>query len=129
MNSKLNYKAKHSIDGSTIATELTLISFEEDSVSFVYCPALDLTGYGNTEDEAKKSFSQTLKMYFDDTTNKNTLFADLERHGWIIEKQKKLKSPDFDFLFRRNKQFKSIVNKRDFSKYNEKIQFPDCVYV
>ena len=110
MNNKLNYKAKHTSEGSTISTELTLISFEEGDVSFVYCPALDLTGYGNDEDEAKKSFSQTLKMYFDDTTNKNTLFQDLEKHGWIIEKQKKLKSPDFDFLFRRNKQFKSIVN-------------------
>ena len=35
---------------------------------------------------------------------------------------------DFDFLFKHNKQFKSIVNKRDFSKYKEKIQIPESVY-
>ena len=129
MNNKLNYNAMDSNKGSTISTELTLISFEENNVFFVYSPALDLTGYGCNEDEAKKSFAQTLKMYFDYTTSKNTLFEDLEKHGWIIEKKKKLKSPDFHSLFKRNKQFKRIVNKRNFSKFKEKIQFPDCVYV
>ena len=129
MNSKLKYRAKHTSEGSIISTELMLISFVENNVTFIYCPALDLTGYGNCDEEAKKAFSQTLKIYFDYTKNKKTLFEDLQKHGWIIEKQKKLKSPDFDLLFKRNKQFKSIVNKRDFSKYNEKIQFPEYVYV
>ena len=128
MNDKLNFKAKLSNKDSTIITELALISFEDENVFFVYCPALDITGYGYDTNEAKKSFAQSLKMYFEYTTNKKTLSKDLESHGWIVKNKRKLKSPDFDFLFKHNEQFKRIVNERNFSKYNEQVQFPECVY-
>jgi len=128
MDENINYNAAFTNQHAVITTDLSLVSFVEDNVFFVYCPALDLTGYGHNEDEAQKSFSQTLKMYFEDTTDKNTLFQDLERHGWEIKKQNKLKSPDFDFLFKNNRQLKSIVNNRDFTKYNKQIQFPECVH-
>ena len=95
MDENINYNAAFTNQHAVITTDLSLVSFVEDNVFFVYCPALDLTGYGHNEDEAQKSFSQTLKMYFEDTTDKNTLFQDLERHGWEIKKQNKLKSPDF----------------------------------
>jgi len=128
MRENIYYNAAFANKRSVIKTELSLISFVEDNVFFVYCPALDLTGYGNNEDEAQQSFSQTLKMYFEDTIDKNTLIKDLERHGWVVNKHNKLKSPDFDYLFKNNRQFKSIVNNRDFIKYNKQIQFPECVY-
>ena len=128
MNDKLNFKAEFSNKSSTIKTELILISFEEDNVFFVYCPALDLTGYGHNKTEAKKSFSQTLKMYFDYTSDKKTLSKDLELHGWSVKNNNNLKAPDFDYLFKNNKHLKSIVNSRDFSKYKKQVQIPDCVY-
>ena len=128
MNNKLNFKAELSGKKSTIKTELTLITFEDNNVHFVYCPALDITGYGYDTSQAKESFTQTLKMYFEYTTNKNTLIRDLESHGWTVKNKRKLKAPDFDFLLRKNKEFKRIVTKRDFTKYDEQIQFPDCVY-
>ena len=128
MSNRLNFKGKITNSSSIIHTELPLISFVEDDVHFVYCPALDLTGYSSNETEAKKSFAQTLKIYFDYTTNKKTLQKDLECHGWKFRSNKKLKAPDFDFMFKNNKEFKEIVNKRNFSKYNEQIQIPDCVY-
>ena len=127
MTDRLNFKAEFSNKNSTVKTELALISFEEDNMFFIYCPALDLTGYGNDENAAKDSFSQTLKMYLDYTTNKKTLSKDLELHGWIVKGNKKPKAPDFDFLFRNNEQFKSIVNNKDFSKYKEQIYLPECV--
>ena len=128
MNSRLNFQAEISSRNSTINAELTLISFEEDNVFFVYCPALDLTGYGNNENDARDSFSQTLRMYINYTTNKKTLLKDLELHGWCVKNRRRLKSPNFDFLLKHNKQFKSIVNKRDFSKYKQEIQLPESVY-
>ena len=129
MDNRLKFKGKMTNSSSIIHTELPLISFVEDDVHFVYCPALDLTGYGENEIEARNSFTQTLKIYFDYTTNKKTLTKDLERHGWKVRSNnKKLKAPDFDFLFKKNKQFKEIVNNRNFSKYNEQIQIPECVY-
>ena len=127
MSDRFNFKAELSNKSSKVETELALISFQEDDVFFVYCPALDLTGYGYNENEAKESFSQTLKMYLEYTTNENTLSKDLELHGWE-KSNRKFKSLDFDFLFRHNEQLKNIVNNRDFSKYKEQIQFPECVY-
>ena len=128
MNNRLNFKAELSNEGSKIETELALISFQEDDVYFVYCPALDLTGYGDSEEEAKNSFAQTLKIYLDYTISNQTLLRDLEKHGWNVEGKKKLKSPDFAFLFKHNEQFKSIVNQRSFSKYNEIVKFPEYTY-
>jgi hypothetical protein len=128
MNDKLNFKAELSNKKSTIKTGLSLICFEDENVHFVYCPALDITGYGYDTNEAKESFAQSLKMYFEYTTNKNTLFNDLESHGWVVKNKRKIKSPDFDFLFGHNEQLKKIVNERPFSKYDELIQFPDYAY-
>ena len=128
MGENISYNAAFTNKHSVITMDLSLVSFVDDKVFFVYCPALDLTGYGNNEDEAQQSFSQTLKMYFEDTIHKNTLFKDLERHGWVVKKQNRLKSPDFDYLFKTNRQLKGIVNNRDFTKYTKQIQFPECVY-
>jgi len=128
MNDRLNFKAELSNEDSTVETELALVSFQEEGVYFVYCPALDLTGYGDNEEEAKSSFATTLKIYLDYTINNNTLLEDLEKHGWRIKSKNKLKSPDFAFLFKHNEQFKSIVNYRSFSKYNEIVKFPEYIY-
>lgn len=125
---KFNFKAEHLTQDSTINVELTLISFTEENMFFVYCPALDLTGYGDNEKDAKNSFSQTLKMYLNYTTENKTFIKDLTVHGWTVKNRKRLKSPDFDFLLQHNKQFKRIVNKRDFSKYKEEIKLPESVY-
>ena len=124
----INFRAELSNEQSTIKTGLSLIHFEEENVHFVYCPALDITGYGYDKNEAKGSFTQSLKMYFEYTTDKKTLFKDLEAHGWVVKNKRKIKAPDFNFLFEHNEQLKKIVNEKAFSKYDELIQLPDCVY-
>jgi hypothetical protein len=123
MGNRLHLRAEFSNKDSTIKTELTLISFEEDHVCFMYCPALDLTGYGDSEAEAGESFSQVLNIYINYTTDKGTLLKDLESHGWSVN-TRRIKSPDFDFLLRHNRQFKSIVNNRNFKKFNKEVQLP-----
>ena len=52
--------------------QLSVIAFQEDDVFFIYCPALDCSGYENNESEAQTSFELTLEEYFKYTTNKNT---------------------------------------------------------
>ena len=79
MNNRLNFTAELSNECSTVETELALMSIQEDGVCFVYCPALDLTGYGDNEEEAKNSFATTLKIYLDYTIRNNTLWEDLEK--------------------------------------------------
>jgi predicted RNase H-like HicB family nuclease len=45
-------------------------------------PVLDLSGYGNTEEEAIHSLQIVLDNYLDYTVKKNTLHRDLQNHGW-----------------------------------------------
>lgn len=39
---------------------MNVVAFEEDGVWFVHCPGLNVTGYGDTKDEAKASFEIVL---------------------------------------------------------------------
>jgi hypothetical protein len=52
----LNVESKFSNEKGSINVKVAVISFKEDNTHIIYCPALDLSGSGNTESEAKESF-------------------------------------------------------------------------
>ena len=64
---------------------LSLVEFEEENVTIVYSPALDLSGYGYSQEEAKQSFSEALNEFLRYTTNKNSLDKVLKDLGWAIK--------------------------------------------
>lgn len=66
--------------------------FQEDGAYIVYCPALDLSAYGQNEEEARKAFEQTFEMHFTYCINKKFLYEDLKKHGWTIKSKKKIKN-------------------------------------
>lgn len=43
---------------------LPLIVFKEEGIWYALCPVLDITGYGNTEAEAKDSFDVMVREFF-----------------------------------------------------------------
>lgn len=43
---------------------LPLLVFKEEGVWYALCPVLDITGYGNTEIEAKGSFDVMVREFF-----------------------------------------------------------------
>lgn len=110
-----------------IECNLPLIIFEEDNNVITFCPALDLSGYGATEAEAKHSFEETLSEYFRYTVNKETLAEDLEKLGWKIRKKlrKEAIPPTMDDLLKNNEDFKRIFNTHDFRKRNTTINIPE----
>ena len=55
---------------------------KEGATVVVYCPALDLCGYGKTADEAKKDFDIAFKIFVKETTKHGTLEKALEELGW-----------------------------------------------
>ena len=65
-----------------IEVQLNVYSFKEDDSYIAYCPALDLSSYGTTEDNAMQSFKEILAITLKYMINKNTLVADLKKHGW-----------------------------------------------
>ena len=50
--------------GVKIKVTVDLISFEEAENVIYYCPAFDLSGYGNSEHEAKQSFEVVIGEFF-----------------------------------------------------------------
>lgn len=91
-----SFEAQYSDGKTKISLNVGVYIFQEDNVYISYCPALDLSGYGETENAAKTSFGQTLGMYIEYCLHKNTLVKDLQKHGWKIKsmKQKRIKAPE-----------------------------------
>jgi len=55
---------------------------KEGDTVIVYSPALDLSGYGKTAEEAKKDFDAALKIFIEEATAHGTLEKALEELGW-----------------------------------------------
>jgi len=119
-----SYKAKN----RKAEAVLSLFSFEEGKTFIVYSPALDLSGYGKNEVEARNSFGIALEEFMRYTINKNSILVELERLGWKIKggkKHPKIISPDFSTLLNENKELAKLIDKKDFRKFNQKIEIPE----
>ncbi len=85
----LNAESRFSNGKRNINVKVPVLSFKEDNTHIIFCPALDLSGSGNTQAEAKESFTIAVSEYLNYTTHKGTLWADLKKLGWTIQKNKK----------------------------------------
>lgn len=70
-----------------ISIEIDVFVYEEDGFQIAFCPALELSAFGETKEEAIKSFETTIKLHFEYLIENNTLEADLMEHGWTFEKK------------------------------------------
>ena len=52
-----------------------------------YCPALELSSYGKTEDEAEKAFTGHLDIFLEETHRKGTLERCLLKLGWVLQQK------------------------------------------
>ena len=119
-------QAKSTIPIQKIKLQLPVIAFVDDNVNMLYCPALDLTGSGNNELEAKQSFEITLTEYISYTTTKGTLWQDLKKLGWTIKKSQKkpVTPPALSHLLEKNEEFSRIFNNYPFKKYDTGVILP-----
>ncbi len=114
---------KINVSNEKINSELAIFLFKEDDNYIAYSPALDLSGYGKTEEEARCSFDIVLKEYFDYSVSEGTLFQDLKNHGWNV-KQHEVETPKISMLISKNAELSNILDKKDFKKYHEPINVP-----
>ncbi len=119
----LNIQGNFRNKGNKVEFSLPIIKFTEANVYFYYTPALDLTGYGNTEEEAQASFEETLGQFFDYTTNKNTLASELRKLGWKIGKRK-LSIPSLPEMLKENKYLAEIFEQKAYSKFDKMYSIP-----
>jgi hypothetical protein len=114
-------------NGARVNLGISLFQFEENGVTFIYSPGLDLTGYGKSESEAKESFEISVEEFFKYTMNKRTLDSELRRLGWEVKmakKKSKFKAPDLSSLISKNDYLQDILNQKQFKKYDHEVSVP-----
>lgn len=124
--SSLRIKADLGFPDQKFHVDLSLVEFEEDNVTIIYSPALDLTGYGYNHPEARQSFTEALHEFFQYTKNKKTLNEVLEELGWAIQgskKKPKFSPPKDSDLVITNPTYNEIVNNRNYKVSREEVEF------
>ena len=122
--SKLHFRGEIGISEYTFNVGLSLVEFQEDDITIIYSPALDLSGYGYTESEAKNSFNEALHEFLRYTHNKKTFSSVLKDLGW---KAKGKKSPKFSpplnsDLVQKNELYHEIVNSKNYKSYSQDVE-------
>lgn len=112
MSQKRFLASKRLRTGQLVTVGANVLLWKEDGLHYAFAPSLDITGYGKTEAEAKRSFEVMLDEFLDYTHNKGTIFKELERLGWTVNKKKKrVKAPDHLELLEDNPDYREITNR------------------
>lgn len=109
-----------------ISVLLDMYLFKEEVAIIIYCPALDLSAFGYSEEEAKSAFEQSLDVYFDYCVKKNTLVQDLRAHGWNVKSknQHKVQAPLLERMLEINPTLIDITLNKPFTKHNRTVEIP-----
>lgn len=67
--------------------EVLLVLDDDTSQYVAYCPALELSSYGDTEAEAEAAFEEALQFFIQDTAERGTLDQLLLALGWRLVKK------------------------------------------
>lgn len=70
-----------------VEVKLDIFFVKEDNFYIAFSPAMDLTAYGNSMRDAKKSFETTFQIYLEESFKDDTLIDDLLKHGWTVQTQ------------------------------------------
>lgn len=65
-----------------MSVSLPVFVIKEQKYFVAYTPALDFAATGNTEESAKKNFSEAIKIFFEEIEAKGTLEVVLQEFGW-----------------------------------------------
>ncbi len=123
------YSADINNPKSKVKVNLFLIHFQDESnVHFVFSPHLDITGYGYTLREAKKSFNIVLEDFIDYTTNKQTLQKVLADLGWKVKgkskKYPKILAPSITSVIAKNKHVSDIFDNHIAKTFHQEVELP-----
>lgn len=122
MAKDVGYKGQFATDDGLIKVELTLVQFEEEGVTVIYAPSLDVYGYGYDEKEARHSFNICIEEFLEEVSKKNALAEELKKLGWKVEPHKnQLDEPSFKELINKNKELETIMENLPVSTTHEEV--------
>jgi len=106
---------------SSITVNVPVYIFLEDGVHVAYTPVLELSSYGSSVADAKKSFEEAVDIFFEDVSEKGTLEKVLLQLGWQLQQKPKpiYKEPQS------SKALSERLRKKNPEKvYRERIKIP-----
>ena len=108
---------------------LDIYNFNEDGSEILFCPALNLYGYGNNLEEASSSLKFSVLRFFEYTTKNKSLARILNGFGWSVggENQNDLMPPSVEKLLVDNEAFKELFSNKEFNKKFEQFEIPAFV--
>lgn len=107
-----------------IDISVEVLTWSEDGISYYYSPALDLVGYGTNDQEARQSFETFLDEFVDYTHAKRTIFDELERLGWKVNRRKRrFQPPDKSELIEDNDEYRQLISRSDISPVSRQHSF------
>ena len=73
----------------TFSLNLQVSIIKEGDKFIAYAPALDLSTFGNSLEEAKKRFTEVVEIFFEEVSKARTLEEVLKDLGWTKVQSKK----------------------------------------
>ncbi|KAA6316546.1 hypothetical protein EZS27_033159 [termite gut metagenome] len=109
--------------------QLELYKFKENDIHIIYCPSLDLSACGETDADVKKAFGEILTIHINYCIQENTFIKDLQKHGWLIQKEKQrgIKAPTTEMLLSKSKTLKDIIYNKEYEKVSEYVEMPELI--
>jgi len=126
------FKGGYKNNEGKVKVNLFLIHFkDENNIHFIYSPHLDLTGYGQSLKDAKKSFKIVFEDFIDYTLKKKTLAKVLTNLGWelkgTLRKPKKILAPSITSIISINDYVSEIFDNYPVSTYHQEVGIPAYV--
>ncbi|OQX78692.1 MAG: hypothetical protein B6D61_04895 [Bacteroidetes bacterium 4484_249] len=126
---KYLFKSAYENKTGLVNVRLLLFHFiDENNIHFIYSPHLDLTGYGNSLADAKKSFEIVFEDFVDYTLKKRTIGKVLTGLGWEIKgnlkKPKKILAPSITSAIQENNYVSEIFDKYPVNTYHQEVGIP-----
>lgn len=106
----------------TVEVSLEIALFQEDEIWVAYCPDLEISGYGDTEKEAKDSFDTMLDIFLKETHKKGTLEKCLLQLGWDLRQKP---TPVYNRPAHSMKEQRELLSKNP-NVYNDMVALPVC---
>lgn len=92
---------------NTVDVTLDVLLIKEGDYIVSYCPALNLSSFGDTEEDAKTAFDEAMDIFLKELQKRGTLEKVLLNLGWSLKK-----FPTVSFL----------PPDADFNPYNKPVQ-------
>lgn len=94
--------------------EIAVYTYEEEKKRVAYTPALELSGIGDTDQEAIRDLAEMIQVTFDYALTKGTVDEMLFDLGWRKVSEKMIKAPVFS-----DEEVKHKIKAPFFQKHQE----------